>query len=98
MDKWRKYRIEQKYLKQYQWMTLPSTFAVIFIALTKGYEAPGFWLTLLIGWLVYSFLWLGTYQASIQDQEKPNTKQYYYLSISTQLIFVVTCLCYVLLI
>ena len=98
MDKWQKYRIDSKYLKHYQWMTLPSTIAVIFIALTKGNETPGFWLTLLLGWLVYSFLWLGTFQVSIQDREKPNTKQYYYLSISTQTIFVITCLCYVLLI
>jgi len=42
MDKLRKYRIDSKYLKQYQWMTLPSTFAVIFIALTKGNEVPRF--------------------------------------------------------
>ena len=98
MDKWLNYRIESKYLGQYQWLTLPSTLAVLFIALTKGNETPGFWLTLLIGWLFYTFLWLVTYQATIQNQAKPNTKQYYYLTITTQSIFVIACLCYVLLI
>ncbi len=96
MDKWRNYRIDSKYLKQYQWMTLPSTLAVIFVALTKGNEAPGFWVTLLIGWLVYSFLWLGSYQITIEDIHQLNKKPYYYLSLITQLIFVVSCICYVL--
>ena len=98
MDKWRNYRIESKYLKQYQWMTLPSTFTAIFVALTKGIEEPGFWFTLLIGWLIYSFLWFGTFQLTIENKNEPNIKQYYYLSLVTQSLFIASCLCYVLII
>lgn len=98
MDKFERYKIDSKYLKQYQWMTLPSTFAVIFVALTKGNEVPGFWVTLFIGWLIYSFLWFAVYQLTIKDKHQLNKKQYYYLSFITQFIFVTSCLCYVLII
>jgi len=43
---WNSYKIDPEYLKKYQWINLPSTFAVLFVALTKGDEDLGFWLTL----------------------------------------------------
>ena len=87
--------INKEYLKQYQWLSLPSTLALIFVALTKGYEGLGFWLTLLLGELIFVSVWYNIYNVTI-NKSPPNKKQYYYSTTVYQILFIGLCLYYVL--
>ena len=98
MATWESYKIDPHYLKQYQWVCLPSTLAVVFVALTKGNEDLGFWLTFILGWLIYSIAWFNIYDLTIKDKEPPNKKQYHYSLLIFQCIFISLCLAYVFII
>jgi len=98
MATWEAYKIDPQYLKQYQWVCLPSTLTVVFVALTKGNEDLGFWLTLILGWLIYSLAWFNIYDITIKDKKQPNKKQYFYSLLIFQCIFISLCLAYVFII
>ena len=92
---WDNYRIDPKYTKKYQWETIPSLLATMFVALTKGNDTLGFGFAFILGWLIYSFIWHSIYQLTVSEKEKPNTKQYDLLQIVTQVIFVLLSVIYV---
>ena len=94
METWDSYKIDPQYLKQYQWVCLPSTLAVVFVALTKGNEDLGFWVTFILGWFIYSVAWFNIYTLTIKDKTPPNKKQYYYSLVIFQLLFIGLCLTY----
>ena len=96
MTDWSSYKVDPKYLKQYQWLGLPSTFAIIFVALTKGIEGIGFWPTLLLGWFISNFVWFTIFSLTIENKSPANKKQYYFALFIFQILFVGLCIYYVL--
>ena len=93
-----KFKIGNEYIKRDTWLNLPSIIAVLFVALTKGEDGLGFWPTLILGWLIYSFTWVGALELTIANKTTANKKQYYYLTFIFQFIFICLCLAYVLII
>jgi len=90
------YKIDPVYLRQYQWVSIPSTLALLFIALTKGSEGIGYWATLLIGGLIYNLAWFCIYEVTIVSKSPANKKQYYFSFFVLEVLFVGLCLYYVL--
>jgi len=57
----------KEYKKKYGWQTLPSLIATIFVALTKGNEY--YWVTLLLGYLIYTSMWAYSYSKHIENKK-----------------------------
>ncbi len=87
--------LNTEHLKQFQWLSMPSNLAILFVALTKGYDGMGVWLTLLLGEIVFVSVWYIIYIFTI-SQPAPNKKQYYHSTTIYQLLFIGVCIYYVL--
>jgi len=84
------------YKKGYRWQTIPSLLTIFFVAIANSNKGEfAYVLTLFIGWLLITILWIFCYDLFMSNINKLQVKKFYLSVFLTQSIFILGCLIYV---
>jgi hypothetical protein len=83
------------YKKGYRWQTIPSLLVLILVALVNSSGGPLWYLsTLIVGWFIYTVLWVLCYDLFMHDIMKLQVRKFYLSVFLSQFLFIVGCLAY----